>query len=80
MGALLANDTARKALAVIGLLMMLAAAFFYFRHSERDVGRAEEKAKQTEQVNTIQKRIDDAAANGPRTPGDVNKRLRGGSF
>lgn len=56
----------------IGAALLLVLAF----HKGEVAGKADDLKATTE----TQKRIDDADAHGPRTPDDVDERLRRGRF
>ena len=67
--------TSRAGLALIGTTAALLLVLFIYHKGEL-AGKADDLKATTE----TQKRIDDADATGPRTPGDVDKRLRDGRF
>ena len=46
----------------------------------RDSGSSEVRVEQLEKTNETQRKIEDADAHGPRTPDDVDRRLRDGRF
>lgn len=63
-------------LAVLGGL--IAAGVIYTKGEHK--GEATVKAADQKATIKTQKRIDDAESRAPRTPADVSKRLRDGSF
>jgi hypothetical protein len=60
--------------AAIAALLLGVAWWLY------DAGGDATRADQLEQTNQTQRRITDADARGPRTPDDVDLRLRDGTF
>lgn len=58
----------------IAVLLVGAASWLYHAGGDTERGRSAEKAIRT------QRSITDADARGPRTPDDVDRRLRDGSF
>ena len=58
--------------AIAAVVLVLARVF--------GAGKASERAEQLQQTNEAQRRIQDADAAGPRTPDDVDRRLRDGTF
>jgi hypothetical protein len=67
--------TSRLGLAVIGAVVALGAIVWVYEEG-KDAGHVDDLKATTE----TQRRIDDADAHGPRTPDDVDKRLRDGRF
>ncbi len=63
------------ACSIIGAVVMLVVLMFVF-HKGEESGKSDDRKATIE----TQKRIDDADAHGPRTPDDVDKRLRDGKF
>jgi hypothetical protein len=63
-------------LAVVGALGY--SAFVY--HKGESAGGAAVTAKVQQKTIQTQRKIDDAEAHGPRTPHDVSRRMRDGSF
>jgi len=66
----------------IALLAVVAAggiALFIYDEG-KDSGETGVRVEQLEKTNETQRKIDDADARGPRTPDDVDRRLRDGSF
>jgi len=67
--------TSRLGLAVIGAVVALGTVVWVYEEG-KDAGQVDDLKATTE----TQRRIDDADAHGPRTPDDVDKRLRDGRF
>jgi hypothetical protein len=63
-------------LAVVALLVVVGVIYF----QSRNAGGSAVRVEQLERTNETQRKIDDADARGPRTPGDVDQRLRDGRF
>ena len=63
-------------LAVVAVLVAVGVIYF----QGRSAGGSAIRVEQLERTNETQRKIDDADARGPRTPGDVDQRLRDGRF
>ena len=63
--------------AIGAALAMIAVGSLWWVFSE---GRRAERTETLEKTIATQRRITDADAHGPRTPDDVDRRLRDGSF
>jgi hypothetical protein len=72
---MLAFITSKTGLALIGAAAIVLLLMFVF-HKGEQAGKADDLKTTVE----TQKRIDDADAKGPRTSGDVDKRLKDGRF
>ena len=64
-------------LAIGGALALIALASLWWVFNE---GKRAERTGSLEKGIATQRRITDADAHGPRTPDDVDRRLRDGSF
>jgi membrane protein DedA with SNARE-associated domain len=64
------------AAAVVAVLLGAGAIYLEGRSAGGNAARVD----QLEQTNETQRSITDADAHGPRTPDDVDRRLRDGSF
>jgi hypothetical protein len=68
-------------IAVIGLVFALVTGgYFAWQAHERSIGAGKVVAADQKATAKTQKRIDDAEARAPRTPADVSKRMRDGTF
>jgi hypothetical protein len=64
-------------MAIAGALTTMVLGAMWWAFSEgKDIARADS----LEKTNATQRSITDADAHGPRTPDDVDRRLRDGSF
>ena len=71
--------SSKLGLTLIGVVAVLAAVgviYFQGRSNGGNVARVDQLKK----TNETQRSITDADAHGPRTPDDVDRRLRDGSF
>lgn len=64
--------------AIAALVAVIALAVVF--HKGETAGSAEVTAKVQARTIAVQRKITDAEAAGPRTPSDVSKLLRSGSF
>ena len=71
--------TSKLGLAVIAAVAALGIAGWIYLEGRSTGGNAI-RVDQLERTNETQRRITDADAHGPRTPDDVDRRLRDGSF
>ena len=62
----------------VALLLLIGAGAIYLEG--RSAGGNAVRVDQLERTNQTQRSITDADAIGPRTPDDVDRRLRDGSF
>lgn len=61
-------------------LVILAGAALWWRRGERQAGRDQQKLRQQEASNEIQREMLDAATRRPRDRDDLARRLRDGTF
>jgi len=73
---LLTSKLGIASLAVVAVLVAVGVIYF----QGRSAGESAIRVEQLERTNETQRKIDDADARGPRTPGDVDQRLRDGRF
>ena len=71
--------TSKLGLAVIAAVAVLGVAGWIYLEGRSTGGNAV-RVDQLERTNETQRSITDADARGPRTPDDVDRRLRDGSF
>ena len=71
--------TSKLGLAVVAAVAALGVAGWIYLEGRSTGGNAV-RVDQLERTNETQRSITDADANGPRTPDDVDRRLRDGSF
>ena len=71
--------TSKFGIALVAVVAAGGLAFFIYDKGH-DSGTAEVRVEQLEKTNEIQRKIEDADAHGPRTPDDVDRRLRDGRF
>jgi hypothetical protein len=71
--------TSKLGLALIAVVAVGGIAFFIYDEG-KDAGQTGVRVEQLEKTNETQRKIEDADAHGPRTPDDVDRRLRDGSF
>ena len=71
--------TSRFGLALIGAVAALGAIVWIYEEG-KDAGATDVLVDDLKATTETQRRIDDADAHGPRTPDDVDKRLRDGRF
>ena len=71
--------TSKLGIALVAVVAAGGIAFFVYDKGH-DSGSTEVRAEQLEKTNETQRKIEDADAHGPRTPDDVDRRLRDGRF
>lgn len=79
MSAAIAFLTSKAGLALIVVVVAAGGAFWIYEEGKGS-GKTEVRVEQLEKTNETQRKIEDADARGPRTPDDVDRRLRDGSF
>ncbi|SEP41450.1 hypothetical protein SAMN02990966_05905 [Rhodospirillales bacterium URHD0017] len=71
--------TSKLGIALVAVVAAGGIALFIYDKGH-DSGTTEVRVEQLEKTNEIQRKIEDADAHGPRTPDDVDRRLRDGRF
>jgi hypothetical protein len=71
--------TSKAGLALIAIVIAAGGVFWIYEEGKGS-GQTGVRVEQLEKTNETQRKIEDADAHGPRTPDDVDRRLRDGSF
>lgn len=71
--------TSKLGIALVAIVAAGGVAFYIYDEG-RDSGSTAVRVEHLEKTNETQRKIEDADAHGPRTPDDVDRRLRDGRF